>query len=98
MDILTNNDSGERCLIIEGPMTSKNVLDIEKQIIDTMRAYRSIDVDLSKVTEIDRHGIHLINFLKKIGGQAVQITAASPAVKLAANTVQLTKPPQPAQV
>lgn len=99
MDIFANNGSGKNCLIFEGSMTCKTALDIEKQIINTMRAYRSIDVDLSKVTEIDRHGLHLISFLKRVGGKAVKIIAASPTVELAIGAIRQTTPfPQPAQM
>jgi ABC-type transporter Mla MlaB component len=92
IDIIVNNESGKNCLVIEGSMTFKTALDIESKIINTMRASRSIDIDLSRVTEIDRHGLHLINFLKSIGGKAVNIISASPAAELAISAIRQKMP------
>lgn len=73
----------DRCIVFEGSMTYANSRNIENFIIDLMRRYLQLSIDLSRVDEIDRCGVHFLAILKRIGGDAVRIVATSPAVDMA---------------
>lgn len=82
MKITLNGAGNDHCLIFEGSMTCKFAREIENSIIDMMRRYPRINVDLSRVHEIDRCGVHLLSVLKSFGGDAVKIIATSPEVEM----------------
>lgn len=82
MKITLNGAGNDHCLIFEGSMTCKFAREIENSIIDTMRRHPRINVDLSRVHEIDRCGVHLLSVLKSFGGDAVKIIATSPEVEM----------------
>ena len=66
-------------LKLEGKMTYEVYRDLEDKVIDAMRRYKKLDIDLSDVQEIDLCGLHLVGLLQHIG----VIVAASPAVEQA---------------
>lgn len=68
-------------LTFDGDMTLEHSAEMEDGIIDAMRAYKQLDVDLSGVTNIDYCGIHMLGLLQSMGGQAVNIVATSPVVE-----------------
>jgi anti-anti-sigma regulatory factor len=75
-------DKGHTCrLILEGEMTFAFARYMEDRIIDALRRYRRIEVDLAGVSEIDLCGIHLLGVLQTVGGEGVHIVANSPVVE-----------------
>lgn len=82
MKITLNGTGNDHCLVFEGSMTCKFAREIENSIIDMMRRHPRINIDLSRVHEIDRCGIHLLSVLKSFGGDAVKIIATSPEVEV----------------
>lgn len=76
--MLIGNTDGCR-LVIGGRVTQENLARLEAGIIDTMRRYTRVEVDLAGVHEIDCRGIRLIGLMQNLGGEAVRIVAASPA-------------------
>lgn len=78
----TNDDSGFH-LVLDGKMTVAFSDELEDRIINAMRKYPRLKVDLSGVHEIDRCGIHLIRLLQTVGGKAVDFIATSPIVEQA---------------
>jgi len=82
MKITLNGVGNDRCLVFEGSMTCKFAREIENSIIDMMRRHPKINVDLSRVHEIDRCGVHLLSVLKSFGGDAVKIIATSSEVEM----------------
>lgn len=70
-------------LIFDGSMTMDFANQLEDRILDAMRKYRHLEVDLSGVREIDLCGIHLIRLLQTVGGKAVDFVATSPIVERA---------------
>lgn len=87
MKITLNREANAHCLIFEGSMTCRFAREIENSIIDMMRRHARINVDLSRVHEIDRCGIHLLSVLKSFGGEAVKIIATSPEVEMTLNHI-----------
>jgi ABC-type transporter Mla MlaB component len=64
-------------LKFEGKMTFDVWKDLEERVIDAMRRYKHLEVDLSDVQEIDLCGLHLVGLLRTVG----TIVATSPAVE-----------------
>jgi len=92
---LTVRESGFR-LTLKSKMTYQFASEIEDMILDAMRHYVHVEVDLSKVQEIDLCGVHLLGFLESFSDKGVLIVARSAAVKQAyehflSRTVALTK-------
>lgn len=83
MNISLNSGSDGVCLVLEGPMTHRFSSQMEDRIIDSMRRYPQLSVDLSGVSEIDLCGVHLLGVLRSFGEDAVRIVNASPAVEAA---------------
>lgn len=79
-DTHSDNDCGFR-LTFDGSMTVAFSNELEDRIINAMRKYKHLEVDLSGVREIDLCGIHLIRLLQTVGGKAVDFVAASPIVE-----------------
>jgi anti-anti-sigma regulatory factor len=64
-------------------MTYEFASEIEEVMLDAMRHYAHVEVDLSKVHEIDICGVHLLGFLENFSGKGLHIVARSPAVEQA---------------
>ena len=76
--------SNKRCrLTFAGDMTLEHSAELEDRIIDAMRRYEHLEVDLSGVNGIDYCGIHMLGLLHSVGGKAVDIVATSPVVEQA---------------
>jgi hypothetical protein len=67
-------------LTFDMKMTYEFATELEDRIIDALRRYTRVEVDLSKVLEIDLCGIHLLGLLKCFTGKGLVIVATSPAV------------------
>lgn len=57
---------------IEGEMTIYNALSLKEQLLQTLNEKRSLEIDLSQVTEIDCAGIQLLMLAKKERTQSGQ--------------------------
>jgi len=79
---LTVKGSGFR-LTFKNNMTYQFASEIEDMILDAMRHYEHVEVDLSNVQEIDLCGVHLLGFLERFSDKGVLIVARSAAVKQA---------------
>ncbi len=62
-----------------GKMTYAYYDDLERRVLNAMRAHKTLAIDLSEVTEIDLCGIHLVGRLQSTG----VIVAVSPVVEQA---------------
>lgn len=69
-------DSAKLCLKFDGKMTYECYSELEQKIIDAMRRYKNLEIDLSGVETVDLCGLHLIGLLQSVG----TIVATSPAV------------------
>lgn len=79
---ITLNVGGDRCCLkFEGEMTRWFLRAIEDRIIDCMRRYPHIDVDLAGVSEIDVFGARLLTVLRSFGEEVIRIVATSPVVE-----------------
>lgn len=68
---------------IEGEMTIYNALSLKEQLLSALDEERSLEIDLSQVTEIDCAGIQLLILAKKErahSGKALTLTNHSSAV------------------
>jgi anti-anti-sigma regulatory factor len=70
-------------LTFKSKMTFEFAGEIEDMILDALRRYTYIQVDLSNVTEIDICGIHLLGLLESFANKGVEIIATSPAIEKA---------------
>jgi len=70
-------------LTLKGKLTFEHSAELEDRIINAMRRYPHLEVDLSGVDEIDLCGIHLLGMLQSFGGKEVVIVATSPVVEQA---------------
>lgn len=84
---LVCNERGCR-LVFSGRLTAEFAREVEDRIIEALRRFKSFEVDLSAVSEIDPSGVHLLSVLRKIGGAAVSIVASSPTVEQALAVAQ----------
>ena len=81
---ITLADGDRACrLTFAGSMTIAFSAQLEDAIIDAMRRYTHLEVDLSGVREIDHCGLHLLGLLQSIAGKEVAIVANSPVVEQA---------------
>jgi anti-anti-sigma regulatory factor len=76
MEIKTSIDGAKFRLKFDGNMTHAHYRELEDRIIDAMRRYKNLEVDLSGVEEIDLCGLHLIGLLQSVA----TIVATSPVV------------------
>ncbi|MGP1609068.1 MAG: hypothetical protein ACTS5G_00075 [Burkholderiales bacterium] len=76
-------NENEKCcrLVFDGAMTRPHSREMEDRIIDSMRRYPRLDVDLSGVTELDLCGVHLLGVLRSFGEKMIRIVGASPLVE-----------------
>lgn len=75
--------SGENTfrLAFTGDMTLANCPEFEEKIVDALRRYPHLELDLSGIREIDLYGIHLLGLLQRVADRKVVIVASSPAVE-----------------
>jgi hypothetical protein len=70
-------------LTFDKKMTFEFATELEDKIIDALRRYAHVEVDLSRVLEIDLCGMHLLGLLQCFTGKGLVIVATSPAVEQA---------------
>lgn len=80
MDIKLIDGERECRMVIAGQVTEQYSAQLEAGILNAMRRYPHLTVDLSGVAEIDRFGIRLLKLMQDLGGKEVDIVATSPAV------------------
>jgi anti-anti-sigma regulatory factor len=89
-------DTGAGCCVtFEGGMICKNSRATERFILDMVKQYRHLKVDLSEVNEIDRCGVHLLAMIKSFGPEFVEIVATSPVIDVALVHIPATRRKQP---
>jgi anti-anti-sigma regulatory factor len=71
---------------LDGKMTYEFYRELEERILHVMQHYKSLEIDLSEVVEIDLCGIHLIGLLQSAG----VIVASSPVVEKASRRLLAT--------
>ena len=67
-------------LTFDKQMTFAFAAEHEDTILDALRRYKHIEVDLSKVMEIDLYGAHLLGLLQSFFGKGLVLVETSPAV------------------
>ena len=75
---------GAAHLILDGPMTIYNAMEIKGQLMDGLRAAPILELDLSHVSEVDTAGIQLLILVKRESQRLahdLRIVAHSPAVR-----------------
>lgn len=87
---LIGGDRGCR-MVIAGKVTQEFSAQLEAGIINAMRRYPRLAVDLSGVREIDRCGLRLLELMQNLGGKEVDIVATSPAVERASGPTRPTQ-------
>ena len=74
-------DHDQSCqLIFTGRLTCEFSREMEDRIIEALRRYRHVDIDLAAVEEVDLCGLHLLGMLQNIGGEHARIVARSAVV------------------
>jgi len=71
-------------LILDGPMTIYNALEIKAQLMGAIRTSSILEIDLSHVGEMDTAGFQLLVMAKRemqARGHTLRIVAHSPAVR-----------------
>jgi hypothetical protein len=61
-------------------MTSSVAKELEDTILDALRRHRNVEVDLSRVEEIDIYGTHLLGLLESFFGKGLSVVDSSPSV------------------
>lgn len=70
-------------IVIAGRITEEFSAQLEAGIVDAMRRYPRLTVDLSGVAEIDHFGVRFLRLMQNLGGNELAIVATSPAVERA---------------
>ena len=70
-------------LKFDGKMTHEHCPELEDKVIDAMRRYMRLEIDLSEVVEIDHCGLRLVGLLQKVG----VVVAASGVVEHASRSL-----------
>lgn len=83
MNNAINSGDAQFRLTFKSKMTFEFSAEIEDMILDALRRYTHIEVDLSKVKEIDICGVHLLGLLENFANKGVEIIATSPAIEKA---------------
>jgi hypothetical protein len=83
MNNALNSGNTPFLLTLKSNMTFEFAGEIEDMILDALRRYTHVQVDLSKVSEIDICGIHLLGLLESFANKGVEIIAISPAIEKA---------------
>lgn len=87
---LTFIDSGRSCrIVIAGRVTEEFSAQLEARMVDAMRRYPRLTLDLSGVAEIDRFGIRFLQLMQNLGGKELAIVATSPAVEQASDVAAM---------
>ncbi|MBL8473835.1 MAG: STAS domain-containing protein [Rhodocyclaceae bacterium] len=76
--------SAPRQIVIEQDLTIYNAAEIKRRLLDGMAASDSVELDLSRVFEMDSSGVQLLLFLKKEAqrlGKEARIVGHSPTVR-----------------
>lgn len=71
-------------LILDGPMTIYNAMEIKAQLMSGLHAAAIVELDLSHVNEMDTAGFQLLVMAKRESqsqGNTLRIIAHSPAVR-----------------
>jgi anti-anti-sigma factor len=71
-------------LILDGPMTVYNAVEIKVQLMDALNSAGILEIDLSHVTEMDTAGFQLLVMAKRESqrlGQTLRIVAHSRPVR-----------------
>lgn len=80
----TSENTGDSCqLRIEGEMTVFTALDVKERLLGSLTGCRQVDVDLSRVSEMDSTGLQLMILAKREAGamgKEIRFVAHSPAV------------------
>ena len=92
----SSSGSGPGQLVIEGDLTIYRALELKELLLGALRAAGAaraeLCIDLGRVSEIDSAGVQLlmlVRHLAKSHGQAVRLTAVSPAVRSVAEVLCL---------
>lgn len=81
---LTFIGSDRSCrIVIAGRVTEEFSAQLEAGIVDAMRRYPQLTVDLSGIAEIDHFGVRFLKMVQNLGGKELAIVATSPAVERA---------------
>lgn len=75
---------GAMRMVMEPDMTIYNAVDLKHKLIDGLLQAPVLEVDLSRVSEIDTAGIQLLMMIKRASqnqGKTLTIVAHSPAVR-----------------
>lgn len=91
MELMVNETEDGQWVFFEGSMVYKNSRAIERFILDMVRRQRHVKVDLSKIKEIDRCGMHLLAMIKSFGTELFEIVATSPVVDVALAHIPLSR-------
>lgn len=86
---VTATETGCR-VVFEGDITCEHARALEDKIIDALRRYQELAIDLAAIREIDLCGLHLVGLLSKVGGPNAVVVADSPVVQLATQRLQKT--------
>ena len=71
-------------LTLESDLTIYNAIDTKRQLLDALHAIKTLELDLSQVSEMDSAGFQLLVMAKKEAariGHTLRIVAHSPAVR-----------------
>ncbi|HEX6735112.1 MAG TPA: STAS domain-containing protein [Azonexus sp.] len=81
LTLIGSNRSGR--IVIAGRITEEFSAQLEAGVVDAMRRYPRLTVDLSGVAEIDHFGVRFLKLMQNLGGKELAIVATSPAVEQA---------------
>lgn len=71
-------------LALEANLTIYNAVDLKRQLLEALRASQGLDLDLSRVAEMDTAGFQLLVLAKRESqrlGRSLRIVGHSPAVQ-----------------
>ena len=78
-DAITTGEAGFR-LTVDQKMTLQFADGLEDTILDALCRYKLVEVDLSKVKEIDLYGAHLLGLLQAFSAKGLVLVGTSSAV------------------
>lgn len=61
--------NGVRQITLEGEMTIYNAVDTKSSLMDALRKSKELEINLSKVTEVDSAGVQLLLMTKREAGK-----------------------------